>query len=349
MLPAALALAVSIPPNVQDNAPARRGNWLILHQEADGRWDADGFALRGPEAARRGTPGGPFDDVAVTSLALLALVADGGAAEAAPYREPVARAADWLAGEAELAAVPRAQEHPRFLRHHALATLALCELAYFTQDGELAAAARRAVRVLEERRRADGGWSADGASTTPSDGWTTGWAALALASALDAGVAGERAAFEAGLDWIRGHTDSETGLVLDGDADPGSAATRKATALALLCRLVAGERLDEHPELRAAAATLTGTPPAWSEDGAAMDPELTCVTTLAAVQIGGRTWSRWHKSLKPHLVGHVETLTAAGPVPVDPELVPEGSVAGTAYALLTLTAYYRYSRIIGAR
>ena len=61
--------------------PLRRAlEWLAIHQDVDGRWDADGFVKNCPPGAC-GRPGQPRNDVGVTGLALLALLGDGNRIE----------------------------------------------------------------------------------------------------------------------------------------------------------------------------------------------------------------------------------------------------------------------------
>ena len=80
-----------------------------------------------------------------------------------------------------------------------------------------------------------------------------------------------------------------------------------------------------------------------------MDPELWYLATLANYQQGGRRWKRWNKTMKGLILSGRRVAPGAEPVPVDLSLLPEGSVAGTAYMTLSVEVYFRYARIIGAR
>jgi formylglycine-generating enzyme required for sulfatase activity len=75
--------------------------WLVNHQAVDGSWDCDGFDAAcgavGPHPC--GDPGGPDEDIGVTSLALLALLGDGSTVSTGPHADTVARGIAWLVGQ----------------------------------------------------------------------------------------------------------------------------------------------------------------------------------------------------------------------------------------------------------
>ncbi len=106
---------------------APRDPWSYELQREDGSWDADRF----PETLEGVVPGGPDDDVAVTSLLVLACLGDGHDSSRGRYSDRVALALDWLAGQQTEAGRIGRKDHGRVLHHHALATLVLTENVYF--------------------------------------------------------------------------------------------------------------------------------------------------------------------------------------------------------------------------
>jgi len=346
LLPALLTLAPIQTTQTKAQQPAPVP-WLVSHQEADGRWDADDFRSHDPAGSQRGTPGIEEADVAVTSLATMAFLGDGNTATRGPYRSNVARAIRWLADQQDSeSGWIGVQGHPRSLRHHALATVALGESNLFSPAAEVRTSCRRAVRLLSDRVLQDGGWSADGTTGMAADGLTTGWAFLALRSARDSGVEVEEKLLEGAITWFESHTDEKTGIV---STSADGATDWKATALGLLCRVMTlGHDEEKDPALLAAGDQLSRLQPPWRSDGAGMDPELWFLTSLATYQLGGEHWKRWNKTLKGLLVDKNRVAHDAV-TPVDPELLAEGSVAGIAYSTLSIEIYFRYSRIVGAR
>lgn len=346
LLPALLALTPIQTTQTKAQQPAPVP-WLVSHQEADGRWDADGFRSHDPDGSQRGTPGIEEADVAVTSLATLAFLGDGNTATVGPYRKTVASAVSWLAEQQD----PESgwigeQGHPRSLRYHALATVALSESDLFSPSAVGRTGCRHAVRLLSDRVLEDGGWSSDGTANMATDGLTTGWVFLALRSARDSGVEVDDALLSGAIAWFEAHADEQTGLVSnssDGTTD------WKATALGVLCRVMTlGPDDEKDPALVAAGDQLSRLQPLWSPDGAGMDPELWFLASLAAYRLGGEPWKRWNKTLKGLLVDKNRVIHDAV-TPVDPELLAEGSVAGVACATLSVEIYFRYARIVGAR
>jgi hypothetical protein len=110
--------------------------WLARHQDARGSWDADGLMAHDPGDDRCDGAGGADRDVEVTALALLAFLGDGHTSRVGAFRTSVARAAEWLLGQQDAASGLLGPP-----RSHAIATLALCELAALDDEPRIRAAA----------------------------------------------------------------------------------------------------------------------------------------------------------------------------------------------------------------
>lgn len=340
LIPAVLLLA-STTPRIQerqdpDPTSAPRQPWLVTHQEPDGHWDADGFDRHDPVAVARRPHGAAEYDVAVTSLAVLALLGEGNSLVAGPHREHVQAAVRWLAGRLdESTGWIGDGRHGCFLRHHALATLALCEARYLSSDEGLAGVCERAVRALEATRQDDGGWSASGRSDEAPDARTTGWVFLALTSAREGGTKVPQGSTDAALGWFDG-------------ASFASDADLEACATGLLCSLVARRDRGE-TKLERAAERLVTARGAWEAGGLAnLDLELYYLTSLALYQMGGRHWRDWSRGMKKTVLRRVGEGVDP-PRPSQQDGVGGGAVADAALWALSLETYFRYARMIGAR
>ncbi|MCA8974046.1 MAG: hypothetical protein KDC98_04955, partial [Planctomycetes bacterium] len=73
--------------------------WLLGHQDASGCWDCDGFMANDPPGLGCTGAGNPGQDIGVTGLALLALLAQADRV----HRDAVRQAADWLVHEQDAA------------------------------------------------------------------------------------------------------------------------------------------------------------------------------------------------------------------------------------------------------
>jgi hypothetical protein len=206
---------------------------------------------------------------------------------------------------------------PGSVRRHALATYLLAEVAGTSRDGRmLMPFVDAAVRELVALRNPDRGWSAS--PNGIPEARTTGWAVLALSSAR---FFGRQLPAEPGelLAWF--------------DAHP---ATDAAAAGAELFARLFGARDPQATPAMAGLADLAATLPDLD------DPEACCWVTYALFQHGGQHWARWQKQLGV-LARTRRTDEWNGswdPAPGQTRLQT------TAQRVLTLEAYYRYSRLV---
>jgi anti-sigma factor RsiW len=233
---AAFDLAATLPPSAIisepstiASAPADRAaavaqalGWLERTQEADGHWDT----------ARWGAQ--RVYSVGLTSLALLALSADGRAATE-QQRAVLARGLDWLAAQQE-AHGRLGPEGSATMYNHSMATLALLEGTALETNGAHRAACRRALAFITAAQRPSGGW---GYSRGPVENVNTSitvWQLQALLRAEALGFAEVGPQVARGLAWL-GERVSAEGRVGYRRADDFPNGAETLTAAGALCLL----------------------------------------------------------------------------------------------------------------
>jgi len=349
-------------PAPEEPAPViRRGlDWLVRHQDGDGRWDLDGFPKHDPVedpfgpggAARRARPRGVGlcrHDEGGTALAVLALLDAGydgqgrrGSARVAARQRAVRRGLRFLQRRQRAdGAIGHAAR--RMMYHHAIATLALARAYAATDDPGYGRAARCALRFLLDTRARDGGWRY-GPGAAAGDLSVTAWVALALDAARRAGLEVSPSVRSSLRDWIAARTDF-TGRA--GYRTPGGPSakpegrpvgagwhlpTLSAAAVVARRRLgarVSASRLAEGRRLCAAA------PP----DPRAVNRLYWYFGARALATDGGAAWDRWRAAAQETLLEGQRRDDGPDHGSWDPEgpWGPDGGrVYATALALMTL-------------
>ncbi|MCB9914829.1 MAG: hypothetical protein H6828_06715 [Planctomycetes bacterium] len=287
--------------------------WVQL-QRADGGWSAASVP-----AGEGVVQGRADDDVLVTGLLTLAMLGDGKTPSAGPCKENVRGALDFLlAAQAEDGRVGTSPS----VASQAVAAFALSEAAFLGQDEACANGARRAVRWLEQRALAGGGWAATAGETEVYDARATCWATLALVSARSSALV-EAPQLVAAAAW-RART----------EGDDAAEADTRALSFELVTRLMAGETALAAPELHERAAVLLARPVAWTPSGEGFDAESYYLRSLLAYNLGGEAWKGWHATMKAVLKAGAD---GGALLAVDPS-VPGGSLAALGYGTLALLA-----------
>ncbi|MCI0585555.1 MAG: terpene cyclase/mutase family protein [Planctomycetes bacterium] len=342
-----------------EDAVTKALEWLVAHQDPDGRWDCDGFSKQCTEPC--GGPGIALHDVGVSGLALLALLGDGNLPDLGPQRRAVARGLKWL----------RSQQNPQtgligepvgigFLYGHAIATLALAEACAATGSADLRGPLERAVELIQKARNPHGVWRYSFPPNGDNDTSVTAWMALALKGAEEAGLAVDPKAYEGTLKWLDEMTDPASGRC--GYQTKGEASSRRKgeeiqfpsdktealTAAALYCRTRLGHAAGTEALGRAQADRLRKLPPIWepSPVGCPVDEYYWYYGTLAMFQMGGEDWRVWNAALKKALLAHQRRDgDAAGSWdPIGTWGKDGGRIYSTALGALCLEIYYRYPR-----
>ena len=223
------AAAINPEPITLASAPADRTAsvaqalaWLERSQEADGHWDT----------ARWGAQ--RMYSVGLTSLALLALSADGHALTP-PQRAVLARGLDWLAAQQDENG-KLGPDGSALMYNHSMATLALLEGAALETNGAHRAACQRALAFITAAQRASGGWGYSRGLSENVNTSITVWQLQALLRAEALGFAEVRPHVARGLAWLgeRVSTEGRMGYRRADDFPNGAETLTAAGALCLL-------------------------------------------------------------------------------------------------------------------
>jgi hypothetical protein len=326
----ALAMGALVPSSV---APAQ-----AAPEVPDGLDPAITRALE--SLAKRQHPDGSFQAgehrVAVSGLAVMSFLACGHTPEAGRYGLVVRGGVDYL--------LSQTGDDGYFGRHHdkgmydqGIVTLALAEAYGVEPDParrrRIFDALAKAVKVILEAQAVQkpdphaGGWRYQ-RNSPDSDISLSGWNALALRAARDAGVEVPKEAVQKAVGFLlRCHNGQQNGF----SYQPGGAAQVGPTGIGLLGLSI----LDgaSRPELAPAAKYLADNP---VNDGTPFQYYAMYYSTLAAYQAGGATWATVSKANFARLLA---TQAPDGSWPKNGQ--EPGDAYATSMAVLTLSVPYR--------
>ena len=338
--------------------------WLKKHQDEDGKWDADEFMKHDKEGEACKGAGNPVHDVGLTGLALLAFLGDGSTMRSGPYREVIKKAVTWLKDQQQENGLFGMNASHDFIYDHAIATYAMCE-AYGLSDYKLLRPyAQNGLNYLESHRNPYMVWRYQ-PRDNDNDTSVTGWAVMAYKSAADFKLVVNKDAFklcETWLDQVTDPSNGRHGYTKRGEASsrhPGDHATRfptdkgeAMTAVGLLCRFFLGQDPKDQkygPAMNAAANLILSKPPKWNEKDGSIDQYYWYYASYALFQMGGRHWTEWSKAMTEAIV-KPQRKDGNYKGSWDPEFDVWGEDGGrvftTAISVLTLEAYYRYTKLI---
>jgi hypothetical protein len=222
--PARAEPQVVVPPAAMTKMAANAVEWLVRHQDEDGKWDADGFMNHDKNGVPCDGPGNATYDVGVTGLALLTLLAEGNTVRAGPRRENVRLAVKWLQEQQQENGLFGTNATTDFIYSHAIATYAMSEAYGLSDHRPIKAAVQKGIDYIQAARNPYGVWRYQ-PRDNDNDSSVTTWCLLALASANFFGLPVDEAASKAVSVWFDGVT---------GPMDaPG---TRRSTIRARGCR-----------------------------------------------------------------------------------------------------------------
>lgn len=329
-------------------------HWLVAHQDDDGKWDCDGFMKHDTGVACDG-PGNPVHDVAVTGLAMLAMLGGGSTLRSGPHKEPLKKAVSWLRqqqGENGLFGAPVSHD---YIYDHAIAAYAMSEAFGLSKYEMLKPSAQKGIDYLESHRNPYSVWRYQ-PRDNDNDTSVTTWAILACASASNFGLDVNREAMKIAKVWYDQVTtpDGRAGYTKAGERSsrmPGDHATRfpvengeAMTAAAMFGRLMLGQSPTDTIALRAGADLLRKTLPKW-EPGR-IDAVYWYFGTFAMFWMGGADWQAWRGTLDDLVAHQRQDGNAAGswdPIGVWDET--GGRVYVTALYALSLEAAHRSARL----
>lgn len=326
--------------------------WLLGHQDKDGRWNADEFVAHDGEQPTGGA-GNATQDVAVTGLALLVLAREGKAPAADPRREPLLRGIHWLAAQQQEKGLLGTAASHDFVYGHAIATFALCAATAATDSGEARTAAEKALGYLETHRNPFAVWRYQ-PRDNDNDSSVTTWALMALLAGQEVGLPAPERALASVATWFDQVTDPTGRAGYTRQGEPSSRNVRNAslfppihgeamTAAALWCRRGLGQDADAVPAIPAGAKLLAKKPPVWEPAEGKVDYCYWLFGTEALRRIGGAEQAAWNTALvKALLEGQRKDGTATGSWdPIDPWGGDGGRLYATALAVLALQALYQ--------
>lgn len=312
--------------------------WLVNHQESDGRWDADRFEAGHEQQVlghdRQGA--GTNADTGMTGLALLAFLGAGHTQYQGDYQQVVQRGLNYLrrqqhangnlAGSARLFAA---------MYCHGMASLALSEAYAMTGDPQLQPAVTRAIEFTLRSQHAHGGWRYQPGDS--GDMSQFGWQVMAVSSARYAGLGIAESQRDRMRDFLQ-RCSVGTHRALAGYR-PGQPATTTMSAEAMVCRVFL-QQLPSEDGVRQFEDYLAQDLPGPGK----ANLYYWYYGTLALHQLQGPTWQDWSSHIQRELVRRqCRDGDAAGSW--NPDTVwgcYGGRVYSTALAALTLEVYFRY-------
>lgn len=322
-------------------------SWLAEAQEPLGFWDCDRFG------------GHEQHDVEVTALALLSYLAEDGLRPGSPWRRRLQAGLAWLGSQQ--VTDPSGREdgrigtprHKDFIYGHTIATLAMVEAYGLSGDETLRDPAQRAVRYLENYRRAGHGWGYEPRSSGGNSA-VTAWAGHTLVAAQEFGLELKDGTLDAVRGWFRRVTEEPTGRVAtsrDGESlrwGSGGGSTAPAgealIAASLSLHLLLGDQPSHSPVLDRQVERLVLDPPVWDDESTRVDFHHWFYSSQALRQIEGEAAEGWRAALLDALAEGRSAGDDQGGSwsPVEDRDLPGGRVYATAMALLSLQAPYRY-------
>ncbi|MGE3164681.1 MAG: prenyltransferase/squalene oxidase repeat-containing protein [Planctomycetota bacterium] len=321
-------------------------------------------------------------DVGLTGLAMLAFLGyahthrDG---EVREFRTVMKRAMDWMLAQQ----VMKDGENPdhvgrygpttaeEWMYSHAIATMAMGELLFLSQDRlKLRRSVEAATHFCMASQNEGFGWKYKYKGGT-NDTSVTGWMVLALKTSKSCAalrlVNTDKEKFTQHFDWAlawfarsTAKISGRTGYEAPGDAGsklltgypepyPFSKEPSCMTAVALLCRLFAGEN-HRSDDIKKGVSVLAQEPPTWARQRGKQMSKINMYywyyATYAMFQYGGQAWKDWNLAMQAALLPNQRRLGCEDGSwdPVGEWGLAGGRVYATAINAMTLEVYYRFQR-----
>ena len=334
--------------------------WLKNHQDEDGKWDCDQFMKHDENGEPCDGPGNGVHDVGVTGLALLAFLGDGSTMRAGPYKDTIKSGIKWLREQQnEENGLFGTNASNDFLYGHAIATYAMCEAYGLSNYTLLKNNAQKAINYLEYHRNPYAVWRYQ-PRDNDNDLSVSGWCIMAYESAKYFKLQVNDAAIKIAETWMDQVTDANGRAGYSKAGEPssrhvGDHMTRfppekgeAMTAVSLFCRFFMGQDPKEKPTMKQAADLIKMKPPMWDTKSGSIDHYYWYYATYAMFQMGGQYWKDWSSKLNDAVVKpqRQDGNFKGSWDPIDVWGEDGGRVYSTASLVLTLEAYYRYSKLV---
>ncbi len=268
-------------------------DFLAARQQADGSFGATGYQ----------------GNVAVCSLAAMAMMAAGSTPDRGPHGRPVARFLDYALTSAQQSGFINGvtvSHGPMY--DHGFATLFLAEVHGMTQRREVREKLAKAVKIIVESQNRQGGWRYQPVRAE-ADVSVTSCQMMALRAARNAGVFVPKETVQRAADYIRRCQNADGGFTYMQDGGESVFPRSAASIVSLFNAGLEKDPLDV-PEIRRGLdylATFQPTP------GAKVRYSHYYYGHYYAVQAmwhaGGRRFADWYQALRDDLI---ERQTAAG-------------------------------------
>lgn len=312
------------PPTHQeiDRSLSRAVSYLAAQQQASGAW-------RAPQG----------ESAAMTSLALMALMANGHVPGEGPHGKNMERAVRWVIDRQFQNGLIGSNQTHGVMYEHGICTLMLAEVAGMVDEplaSRVRASLASAVKLILQAQAVPktqthlGGWRY-GPSSNDSDLSATGWQLLALRAAKDVGCDVPVASIDAAVNYVKRCAGRNGGF----SYQPGDGVTPTRSGTGILCLEVCGEH--HAPETMAAAELLRRRPPfvreGWFFYG-------TYYTSIGMFKVGGDYWTETRDSIGSMLISQ-QSLDGAWSGQGTNEF-SFGPIYCTSLASLALAVEYQY-------
>jgi hypothetical protein len=342
-------------PQTVTDAIAAGCDWLLRHQDPDGRFASGQFSARCQKGPACGGTGFDQYNPGVTGLAVLALLGAREDAADKPRFAAALRGAGWLAGvqDSEGFVGSRADMHSIY-NHLCGGTALAATLRTGAFEGLRPHVEKAVAMTLAARSGELGGWRYEIPAGKDSDTSVTVWAADLLAAAADAGVKVGPEGLAGAMTWIDAMTDPQFGRC--GYQQCGGPPARlndviqryppdlveTLTACGIHVRLLCGRKRATDPMIAKGLALVGAKPPVWRESTRTVDFYYWYHGSAAVSLVGGDDYTAWRKALVGALLPHQLPQTAGCARgswdPADPWGDEAGRVYSTSMALLSLEA-----------
>lgn len=258
--------------------------WLKRNQRKDGSW-----SMRGPYSDGAVTE----NNVAATSMALLAFLGDGNTHLKGEYADTVEKGMKFLINkQGRNGFFAKGARNHEQMYAQAQASIAICELYGMSKDSWLRPRAELAIEFAEKSQSPEGGWRYN--PGVDSDTSVTGWFVMALQSARSSGLTVDEDTF-ANVNRFLDSAASFEGAAYGYQAR--SQPTAAMTAEGILCRQYIGWQRNHPPMFSGIQALLKDSPFEMRD----RDVYYWYYATQVMHHFGGSPWREWNEVMRVEL------------------------------------------------
>ena len=309
-------------PTRADAAVENALKFMAGKQREDGSWSS-GY-------------GGP--NAGVSSLALLAFMANGNTPERGRYSDVVAKGLDYILKLPERGGILMDRPSHGPMYSHGITTIMLAEVYGMTKSEEVKKRLDDAVKLILNAQRVNKGGSNKGGwryqhTSGDSDISVTGWQLVALRSAKNCDLAVPKEAIEDAIGYIKRCAHPSGGF----GYQPGGVPQQARTGTGVLALQLCG--LYDDPLVIKGAKYLKQNPLQWNSEHFFY---ALYHASNAMFQAGGEYWEFWKKHIEKLLLEKVQNDGSWPGSPDDSNANTAGPIYMTAMATLALSIENRY-------